>query len=197
MRQVADNDRWFPRLGKAWITSAKIPLAGYATAREAVDAAKRHRADSKLVAGWPADSDARFGCVMRHPRITRALVQANRRTVFVFGDNMAGRGLGGQAAAMRGEPNVVGVPTKWRPGRAPEDYFSDADYDNPDVRHAIRSAFAELHHRLTDGWSIVIPAQGLGTGLAELSRRAPRIDSAIKTLLAELRNRSGALRVPP
>ena len=48
-------------------------------------------------------------------------------TVFVFGDNMERCGFGGQAAAMRGEPNAVGVPTKWAPGSAPADFFCDDD----------------------------------------------------------------------
>ena len=47
--------------------------------------------------------------------ITREYVRANPDKIFLFGDNLEQRGLGGQAAAMRGEPNAVGIPTKKRP----------------------------------------------------------------------------------
>ncbi|KKL05458.1 hypothetical protein LCGC14_2605850, partial [marine sediment metagenome] len=44
--------------------------------------------------------------------ITRQMLRDEPDTLFVFGDNMQRRGLGGQAFAMRGEPNAVGIPTK-------------------------------------------------------------------------------------
>jgi hypothetical protein len=52
------------------------------------------------------------GKIIRVARITREMVQADRNTVYVFGDNVARHGLGGQAKAMRGEPNTIGVSTK-------------------------------------------------------------------------------------
>lgn len=48
-------------------------------------------------------------------RVTRADVRANPDKIFIFGDNLAGRGFGGQAKEMRGEENAVGVPTKKLP----------------------------------------------------------------------------------
>jgi hypothetical protein len=47
------------------------------------------------------------GSVIRIAHITRAMVKADRASLFVFGDNMEGRGFGGQAAAMRGELNTI------------------------------------------------------------------------------------------
>ncbi|MBK6589930.1 MAG: hypothetical protein IPG22_16715 [Acidobacteria bacterium] len=47
--------------------------------------------------------------------ITRAFVREHRDRIFLYGDNLTRRGFGGQAAAMRGEPNVVGIPTKKLP----------------------------------------------------------------------------------
>lgn len=47
--------------------------------------------------------------------ITREYVRANRDKLFLFGDNLERRGLGGQAAAMRDEPNAIGIPTKKSP----------------------------------------------------------------------------------
>lgn len=126
------------------------------------------------------------GRVIRLARITRAMVRADRRTVWVFGDNMEGRGLGGQAAAMRGEPNSVGVPTKWRPDRTFGAYFTDDDWRDGDVRHAIIGAFTELRAALDAGRDVVIPVAGLGAGLAELPTRAPALHARIERAIARL-----------
>jgi hypothetical protein len=104
--------------------------------------------------------------------------------IFVFGDNMQRRGLGGQAKEMRGEPNAIGVPTKWRPDMRPEAFFSDADFD--DVRPSIDEAFNDISAYLDLGFDIVIPADSLGTGLADLPRRAPRIYRYIEDKIASL-----------
>ena len=63
------------------------------------------------------------GTITFQERITRADLRANPDTLYVFGDNMRRRGMGGQAAEMRGEPNAVGIPTKWRPSRTEWDFF--------------------------------------------------------------------------
>lgn len=119
------------------------------------------------------------GRVMRPRRISRADVRAHPDRIYVFGDNMERRGMGGQAAQMRGEPNAIGVPTKWRPGRLEADYFSDADIRNRDVWHAIHEAFERIREALRAGHIVVIPYDGLGTGLAELPIRAPKIHAMI------------------
>ena len=127
------------------------------------------------------------GRVLRLKHISRAMVQADRDTLFVFGDNIARVGRGGQAAAMRGEPNTLGVPTKWRPGLAETDYFTDADADLAQVRDPIILAFYAMREALSAGRNVVIPADGLGTGLADLPQRAPRIHRAIEARIRALR----------
>lgn len=127
-----------------------------------------------------------LGKVLRLKHVSRAMVQADRNTLFVFGDNIAEVGRGGQAAAMRGEPNALGVPTKWRPGRVEADYFTDADADLLQVRDPIIHAFQLMREALLAGRNVVIPADGLGTGLAELPRRAPRIHRAIEARIRAL-----------
>ena len=99
---------------------------------------------------------------------------------------MAGRGMGGQAAAMRGEINTVGVPTKWRPDRDDAAYFSDDDWSDGNVRHALFGAFAAIERALSEGRDVAIPADGLGTGLAELPQRAPKIHAYIEGRIARL-----------
>lgn len=126
------------------------------------------------------------GTVRRLEFITRATLRANPQTVFLFGDNMAGLGLGGQAREMRGEPNAVGVPTKWYPGRSTKDYFTDDDLKNRDVWHAINGAFERARIALERGHDVVIPTAGIGSGLAELPTRAPKLHAMIEKALQSL-----------
>lgn len=133
-----------------------------------------------------AEQTTTRGRVIRARWITREMVRADRETLFVFGDNMAGRGLGGQAAAMRGEPNAVGVPTKWAPERQAGAYFTDVDRLNRDVWHAINGAFVKMRDALSMGCNVIIPADGLGTGLAELPTRAPKLHAMIEAAIAAL-----------
>ena len=124
--------------------------------------------------------------VLRPEVITRAMVQANPQTLFVFGDNMDRSGRGGQAREMRGEPNAVGVPTKWYPGRDSKAYFSDEDLRNWKVWKAVHEAFEKMRAALKEGRDVVIPADGLGTGLADLPTRAPKFHAALEAAIASL-----------
>ena len=94
-------------------------------------------------------------------------------TLFVFGDNVERRGLGGQAAEMRGEPNAVGMPTKHQPSRQADAYFADADFAL--AKPHIDKAMMRLAGHLRAGGTVVWPKAGIGTGRADLERRAPRI----------------------
>lgn len=124
--------------------------------------------------------------VYRQKFITRQDVRDRRSAVFVFGDNMARKGFGGQAKAMRGEPNAVGIPTKWDPSTRAAAYFSDDDLSHREVRSAIDAGFDKLKLLMRDGLDIVIPADGLGTGLAELPKRAPKLNAYIEDRIARL-----------
>lgn len=106
--------------------------------------------------------------------ITRRHLRSNPEDTFVFGDNVAASGLGGQAKEMRGERNAFGIPTKMRPGREEDDYFTDS---SPSCAiHMVRSIGALFHMMLTKPErKIVVPSKGLGTGLSELPTRAPRL----------------------
>jgi hypothetical protein len=116
------------------------------------------------------------GKVIRLSLITRKMVQESRgTTIYLFGDNMAREGLGGQAKDMRGEVNSLGIPTKWRPSNAPGAFFSDSDWDYIGVRISIKSAFDTARMYLTAGFNVVIPSDGIGTGRADLANKAPKI----------------------
>ena len=105
--------------------------------------------------------------------ITRALLQQHPDTLFVFGDNMAEKGLGGQAKEMRGEPNAVGIPTKNYPGMNDFDFFNDGDFNRAKIK--IDAAVLKLFLHASDGGNIVWPEDGIGTGLADLKKNSPKI----------------------
>lgn len=118
--------------------------------------------------------------------ISRADIQSTFPThIYLFGDNMKRVGMGGQAASMRGEPNSFGVPTKWLPDNRDTSYFCDEDFPGP-VENAINFplnlAFAWLLHT----GKVVVPRDGLGTGLSELPTRAPKIYNYIEYKIALL-----------
>ena len=124
--------------------------------------------------------------VIRKHHISRAEIRLAPNVLFMFGDNMQRRGLGGQAAEMRGELNAVGVPTKWSPGITEADYFTDMDLGNDQVRSRIDAAFGRVEHWLRIGNDVVIPTDGIGTGRAQLERRAPVLLRYINDKIAEL-----------
>lgn len=116
--------------------------------------------------------------------ITKAMVRAAPDTLFVFGDNMKGTGRGGQAFAMRGEPNTVGIPTKWAPSMSDGAFFSDSDL--PAVHGRIDARFLKLVTHLRNGGDVVWPEDEIGSGRAELRVRAPKIWGYIMTHRAVL-----------
>lgn len=117
--------------------------------------------------------------------ITREYVRANRDKLFLFGDNLERRGLGGQAAAMRGEPNAVGIPTKKSPSYRDDAFFSDDEFEQN--KASIDSAFAEITNAVAGSIRvIVIPSDGLGTGRAQLDRRAPRTFAYLQKRMTDL-----------
>lgn len=126
------------------------------------------------------------GRIIHMQWIDRDYVRAHPNTYFVFGDNMARKGLGGQAKACRGESNAIGIPTKWFPDMGKDAFFCDRDFQNPDVQRRIGAALKEIQDRLDEGRNVVIPADGIGTGLANLPERAPAIYKFIKNALDQM-----------
>ena len=104
--------------------------------------------------------------------------------LFVFGDNMEGWGTKGQAI-IRGKPNAVGIPTKWAPRLSPAAFFSDGDFLS--IERVCSPIFYRLREHLEKGGTIVWPADGIGTGLAKLSEKAPRIAAHFNQELEKLK----------
>lgn len=114
--------------------------------------------------------------------ITREYVRANPEKLFLFGDNLDHIGMGGQAGAMRYEPNSLGIPTKKKPGMNDQDFLSDGEYmANCEMLDRYCETLLDLGYE-----TVVIPSDGLGTGLAELNTRAPKTFAYLEAKLNQL-----------
>lgn len=106
--------------------------------------------------------------------ITRGMVRAEPEARFVFGDNALRKGLGGQAKAMRGEPNAIGIATKWAPNMREGSFFSDVERAGA-AKDIVAADLLKVQEALAEGRTTYVPADGLGTGLSQLPTRAPSI----------------------
>jgi len=101
-------------------------------------------------------------------RYCRADAQANPDVLWVFGDNEARVGYGGQAREMRDEPNAVGIATLAAPSR----YWSDDDLAHNCA--VIDEDMKPLFLALQFDRIVVFPMDSVGTGFANLERAAPQ-----------------------
>jgi len=131
------------------------------------------------------------GQIIEQKQFTPQKVKNNPNKIFVFGDNIAGTGKGGQAV-IRGNPNIIGIPTK----HSPRKFFTDDDYEV--AVEAIDKALAEIDDARGLGKVIVLPKDGIGTGRAGpkdpktgkytgLEKQAPKINAYLQKKLKELK----------
>jgi hypothetical protein len=118
----------------------------------------------------------KFKWVIYLRRFNREFLKAHPEARFVFGDNTIRQGFGGQAKECRGEPNAIGVATKALPTMDPDAFFADTQANLDVVLEDLR----EVEAAFKEGRQIYAPADGLGTGLAELPQRAPLIYMIIR-----------------
>jgi hypothetical protein len=119
-------------------------------------------------------------------KYTESLVKNNRDIYFVFGDNLIGKGKGGQAI-IRDEPNTIGVPTKKLPNNHSKSFFNDEEFESN--KKAINKAFKKILKKLNDGFFIALPTNGLGTGLSRLPEKAPLTNDYLKKLINKLKEK--------
>lgn len=122
--------------------------------------------------------------VLFQKRVDREDLRRNAHVLYVFGDNVERKGLGGQAQNMRGERNAVGVATKYsgtRTGHFGEDP-AEVVAQNKIIDHDMKPLFAKVKA----GGIVVWPTDGIGTGLADLPRVAPSTFAYLNEKLAAL-----------
>ena len=114
--------------------------------------------------------------------IYRTDMKANPRKCYIFGDNVKRVGFGGQAKEMRGEPNAFGIATKLAPTYNQDDFMCDC----PECFAIVRKDVSNLYFWLKS-WEecegVVVPADGIGTGIAKLKENAPIILEYINSIL--------------
>jgi len=124
--------------------------------------------------------------IRRQKYIMRDDLKNNPDWYYLFGDNSLRQGLGGQAKEMRGEPNAIGIATKIAPGNFSEAYFSDYHYYwNLDLMLNDAEKAVEV---LREGGTLIIPADGLGTGLSAMDTQCPRTYKALQSIIEYLYN---------
>lgn len=116
--------------------------------------------------------------------ITRDKVKENLDVLYLFGDNLLRKGLGGQAKEMRGEENTLGILSKKYPSSSIDSFYTDEDFYPwlEDFSVDIKN----LTEKINSGKykALVIPK--IGEGLADLPNRAPKIWNYLKTTLDSL-----------
>ncbi len=104
--------------------------------------------------------------------------------LFIFGDNEHRIGVGGQAI-IRNEPNTVGIRTKRYPTRQHESFWNG---DSAHYYQMIDEDLQNLKVQCKKYKIVFVPADGLGTGLAELPKRSPRVYAYLTERLQDLQN---------
>lgn len=112
--------------------------------------------------------------------IKREDLKNNLHKLFLFGDNLMRIGNSGQAKEMRGEPNSLGIITKKYPTMAYDAFIYDRDFEY--IKDIIDKDFEKIPNNII----VVIPSDGLGTGLARLPETSPLLFKYIKDKIEEL-----------
>lgn len=113
--------------------------------------------------------------------IHRTDLRNNPAVIYLFGDNELRVGLGGQADAMRGEPNAHGIATLLAPGR----FWHETDFERQ--CKILERDFTFPMQKLAEGRLIVYPTDGVGTGLAALEKNAPSTFAHLQLLVGKMK----------
>lgn len=103
--------------------------------------------------------------------ILRSIVRLNPKTLYLFGDNILRRGLGGQAKEMRDEPNTSGIITKLYPDNRITSFMHDSQLDKNKTLIERDINLAIEKYKSGGYENLVIPP--MGVGLAKLPEKAP------------------------
>jgi len=100
--------------------------------------------------------------------------------IYVYGDNLIHKGKAGQAI-IRDCPNAFGIPTKKYPDMKYGSFFKDCKEDEAHIMNALH----KLVRLSYNGNTIVLPKNGIGTGLAGLGYHAPYLHIKLYSFIQE------------
>lgn len=109
--------------------------------------------------------------IIKQKIISRLDCRANPDVLFVYGDNDARIGYGGQAKAMRDEPNSIGVRVKNYPDNEEGSFWSDDNLEENCIK--MDEDLIPVREHLRNGGIVVLPLDGIGTGRAKMAERCP------------------------
>ena len=98
--------------------------------------------------------------------------EENKNKLYVFGDNMIRRGNGGQAT-IRDCTNSIGLATKRLPSMYEDSFFADREDEFRIVEEDIERLLQIFNEGDYD--ILVLPADGLGTGLSKMPEKSPNL----------------------
>jgi hypothetical protein len=104
--------------------------------------------------------------------ISRSDARNNSSKVYIFGDNDARSGYGGQAKELRGEQNAIGMRVKKYPTFNENAFYTDSEYETNCLK--ITEDINKIKELCKENTTIVFPKDGIGTGRARLREKAPR-----------------------
>ncbi len=105
--------------------------------------------------------------------------------LYIFGDNLISQGKTGQAI-IRDCSNTFGIPTKRYPSMEENSFFCDSKEELDYVESCFQRLINLIKEkRLHNYDTIILPTDGLGTGLAELPQRSPKIFNRINEFFNE------------
>ena len=114
-------------------------------------------------------------------KITPSFIQNHPNDIIVFGDNILEKGKGGQAKVCRDKTNCFGIATKREPSMKDTSFFSDKE----DELDLVKIQLRKLYTKGLSGTTIWFPLDGIGTGLADLENKSPKIRLFIDSILVE------------
>jgi len=118
---------------------------------------------------------------------TIGMLSANPKKLYVFGDNTIRAGRGGQAV-IRDCFNAVGVATKRLPSVGDSSYYADTQSDYKALTNDLFNLSKVMTSPEFQGWTIVFPKDGLGTGLSEMPQRSPFLFDVMSKYLKQYFN---------
>ena len=113
-----------------------------------------------------------------------AQCEANPNKLYIFGDNDLRKGKGGQAI-IRDCENAFGIPTKRKPSMEEDSFYDDSVFNTPkeflsleiynQYTELFESVCVDILYKMRGYEVVVLPADGLGTGLAQMDKKAPKL----------------------